>query len=229
MKKILLSLACLVVTVGTAFAVTEVALDNGSVALRIRSLTSDTTVFNVTSNGAGMNMTVTVGARTNVINGLISNTVATLKVALEGATNAAGNQVIACDSSCALSADSTDGELLAGSYTLTNQSAWTPVYFDSGLAGNWGVDTIGGRLTYIWGVVEGSAGGSLTNQNSAVAVYDAGGVIWKGSAVTNAVGFWEEDFGGMGSGLDTKGKVLIRVTPTGNALSTGGYVGAVCR
>lgn len=117
MKKLIAVMAITLLAVATSIAQVVVSkVQDKSVAMRVKNGYSATLTIVVT--GSGTNFTVACDANTNTVDGAgATDTIAELAAAFVACTNAAGTKSLVCDTDCALSADSTDGELLDGTYT----------------------------------------------------------------------------------------------------------------
>lgn len=104
------------------------AVEDASVAMRVKNGYTSTLTIVVT--GAGTNMTVAADAHTNTIDGNVSNTITLLNTALLGVTNAAGTASLTINTEPSLLTDSTDGELLDGTYTAAADK-WLELLWDT--------------------------------------------------------------------------------------------------
>ena len=117
MKKIIIGLTLLAVTAMGASNIHYESAD-GSAAIRFKNTGSELVTINIFDAGAAATNTVVIGSTSNTIDGSGAiDTVAEFSAAIAACTNSAGNNVLVMDTDCALSADSTDAELLTGAYT----------------------------------------------------------------------------------------------------------------
>lgn len=136
MKKTIITLIALLVA-GLAFADTfHVENADTSPALRFENLGSEAVTINIYEGGAAATNTVVVGSTSNTIDGSgATDTVAELAAAIVACTNSAGNPVLLADTRCSVSTDSTDGELLDGTYTIAAKSGtktyWGELLWDT--------------------------------------------------------------------------------------------------
>lgn len=131
MKKSILTLAVIAVAgfVFGAELIYEAA--DGSAAIRVYNNGSESVSITIASGGAGAANTVVIGTTTNTIDGSGAiDTVAELAAVIGACTNSAGSMVLIVDTDCAVSTDSTDGELLDGTYTAA-AGAWAELLWDT--------------------------------------------------------------------------------------------------
>lgn len=104
---------------------------DSSAAFRIWNGYTGSVVVVITTNGAGNNMSVTVDGLANTVDGSGStDTIAELGAAIAAVTNTDGEAKLTVDTSVSLSTDSTDGELLDGTYTGA-ANAWLEIPWDT--------------------------------------------------------------------------------------------------
>lgn len=109
---------------------------DSSPAIRFQNIGSEPVSITIASGGESAANTVVIGSTTNTIDGSGAiDTVAELAAAIAAATNSAGNPVLIMDTRCSLSTDSTDGELLDGTYTAAaasgNSKPWGEILWDT--------------------------------------------------------------------------------------------------
>lgn len=118
---LIIGLFCLLAI--TSFAANSFWLsksEDTAIALRARNNGSENVVVNITTNGAGADMSVVIGSVTNTVDGSgDTDTIAELAAAIAACTNSAGVAVLTVDQMCSLAADSTDGELMDTAVTIT--------------------------------------------------------------------------------------------------------------
>ena len=107
---------------------------DASPALRVYNGSAGSLSVVITTNGAGDNLTVTVDSNANTIDGSGTiDTIAELGAAIAADTNAGGEKLQLVDTSVSLSTDSTDGELLDGTYTAAS-GEWLMIPWDTSAA-----------------------------------------------------------------------------------------------
>lgn len=135
MKKfyIIAILSALFAFTGFAASIHTEAADT-SPAIRIYNGYTGTVSIVITTNGAGNNMSVTLDGLANALDGSgNTDTIAELAAAITACTNASGQIKLVSDTLCSLGADSTDGELLNGTYTATT-GKWLEIPWDTSAA-----------------------------------------------------------------------------------------------
>ncbi len=110
--------------------------EDSSPAIRAQNIGSDAVSIIIASGGASANNYVVIGSTTNVINGSGDiDTVAEFAAAIAACTNSAGLPVLVVDTRCSLDDDSTDGELLDGTYTIAaatgGNKPWGEILWDT--------------------------------------------------------------------------------------------------
>ena len=136
MKKntIITALIALFVSTASFAASIHYASADGSPAIRVYNGYTGTVSIVITTNGAGNNMSVTLDGLANALDGSgNTDTVAELAAAIAACTNRAGTAALVVDTDCALGTDSTDGELLDGTYTAV-AGAWLEIPWDTSAA-----------------------------------------------------------------------------------------------
>lgn len=129
MKKFVGLFVCALMASVAMAQVVKVKGADGSAALRIYN--GYTGTLSVAVLGSGTQLTVTCDGNVNTITGTGSDdTIAELEVAIAACTNAAGEKKLSVDSAMALAADSTDLELLTGTYTATAGN-WATLLWDT--------------------------------------------------------------------------------------------------
>jgi len=105
-------------------------VEDASVALRVKNGYDTTLTIVVT--GAGTNLTVACDAHTNTVNGDVAacDIISELDAAILACTNAAGTASLTINAEPSLAADSTDGELLDGTYTAA-EGKWLELLWDT--------------------------------------------------------------------------------------------------
>ena len=105
-------------------------VEDASVALRVKNGYDATLTIVVT--GAGTYLTVACDAHTNTVNGDVAacDIISELDAAILACTNAAGTASLTINAEPSLAADSTDGELLDGTYTAVS-GAWLELLWDT--------------------------------------------------------------------------------------------------
>jgi hypothetical protein len=205
---------------------------DASAAFRVQNISqgNDTITVVIQTAGAGAANTVSDGTTTTTIDGSGGiDTIATFTAAVAASADANSALIVKVDANCALSTDSTDGELLSGSYTVapgkwvdipwdTSAVNYFSTYFPAGTVGG----AAGGKdLIHIHGSL--SATGIVTT-----AVYADGVKVYEGvdAAAAGATGI---DFLTADTPIPTEGSksILIRSSAVGTA-ATGG-IGAVAR
>lgn len=134
MKKfsLIIAVALVALSAGAASLHTESA--DTSPALRIYNGYTGTVSIAIVGAGAGSTNLVTLDGHVNTIDGSGSiDTIAEVVTALKACTNASGQIKLAVDSECSLSADSTDGELLDGVYSIA-AGTWGEIPWDTSAA-----------------------------------------------------------------------------------------------
>lgn len=132
MKKILSIIAAALFACGSSYAQTLFASADASPALRIYNAYTGT--LTVVVSGAGTQALVTADGLVNTVDGSgNTDTIAELTTAIAACTNASGEAKLLVDSSISLSADSTDGELLDGTYTAAAGN-WLELPWDTSAA-----------------------------------------------------------------------------------------------
>lgn len=181
---------------------------------------SDAAVITIDLFGAGTNKVVTGGATNYVYGTGTTDTVAEVAAVIAAATNASGEFLLSVDTSMSLGTDSTDGELLSGTYTAAaNSSVSIPWATEKTKYYTVGVPK--GNLDYVYGAPRGT--GTLY-----LAVYDGGTLIFQDlvyAVTTNAGALEEEDFGGVGLPITTKGIVRYTLGTTADNGNIGAVVG----
>jgi hypothetical protein len=187
--------------------------------------------FVVTTNGAANDMAVIIGTTTNTVAGDSTiDTVAELRAALEACIYVSGTTTttpIVVDSQYSLTTDSTDGELLDGTYTLTNGTI-TSVMYDTSTALHYSLSARGGMLKSVAGDVGGT--GDIT-----LSIYSGGNLVWNETqyaGVFNSVATTQlkavqlnREFS---DGLYIPNRMLIRAT-RGTTATTGGFTAVIDR
>ncbi len=104
-------------------------------AIRVYNGDTQSVSMVITTNGAGSNCRVVIGTCTNTIDGDSASydIVSELAAAIGAATNVAGTPPLIVDTDCAVSTDSTDGELLDGTYTAA-AGKWFELLWDTSAA-----------------------------------------------------------------------------------------------
>ena len=146
MKKLiaLIVMACLMV--GTSLAQVVVSkVEDTSVALRVKNgYSSGTLSITIATGGASAENLVVIGTFTNTVDGSGTiDTIAELAAAIVACTNAAGTASLVADTDSALAADSTDGELLDGTYTAA-PGKWLELLWDTSTAKHYDLYLPGG-------------------------------------------------------------------------------------
>lgn len=107
------------------------AVDNGVAFRFYNGNSSGNVTVTIVSSGAGSNLVTNQTSATTIDgSGADPDTMAEFLADLAACTNDSGNATISVDSDASLDADSTDGELLDGTYTAT-PGTWASVYWDS--------------------------------------------------------------------------------------------------
>ena len=134
MKKILeITIALVATTLLVPAAAYHIGAADEGVALRVYNGDSSATLsILIGEAGAAATNAVAIGAVSTAIDGsgAGADTITEFAAAIVACTNAAGNAVLTVDKDCALDADSTDGELLDGTYTAV-AGAWLELLWDS--------------------------------------------------------------------------------------------------
>jgi hypothetical protein len=132
MKKVIGLIVALGLIAGIASAqvvMSETA--DTSPAMRVKNDSTATLSITIDTAGAGAANYVVINDNTNTIDGSGSiDTIAEFAAAIAACTNAAGSKLLVVDSNCALDADSTDGELLSGTYTAA-AGKWLELPWDT--------------------------------------------------------------------------------------------------
>jgi len=124
------ALAAVVLFAGQSMAAQIVShVEDTSVALRVKNGYDTTLTIVVT--GSGTNFAVTAGANAQTVNGDgVTDTIAELAAAFSACTNVAGTASLTVDENPSLAADSTDAELLDGTYTA-EAGKWLELLWDT--------------------------------------------------------------------------------------------------
>lgn len=133
MKKILYTaLALFALGSMSANAQTLFAGADASPALRVYNGYAGS--LSIVVSGAGTGLVVTADSNVNTLNGDGSDdTVAELAALIAAVTNASNEKLLLVDTSVSLSTDSTDGELLSGTYTA-GTGEWLEIPWDTSAA-----------------------------------------------------------------------------------------------
>lgn len=103
---------------------------DSSPAIRVYCGSYSTTI-SIYGSGAHATNSVSIAGTSTIINGSGDiDTVAEFAAAIAAATNSAGTAVLVVDTDCSLGTDSTDGELLTGSYT-SDATGWLEIPWDT--------------------------------------------------------------------------------------------------
>jgi len=221
MKKLVAIVVCLMVTfIAHVHADIVFSSADANTAMTVVNGGSEAVTIGIVSAGASSNNLVIIGSTTNTINGAGDiDTVAEFAAAIEACVNSDGDAPLSVKTGMSLSTDSTDGELLTGSYTLAagiGQSVNIPL--DTSAALYYSIYVPKGELALVYGDPKGT--GALT-----LSVYENGSLVFNQVASTNDNLVIEEDFGTIG--LPTSGKVIVRATRATSA--TTGNLGAVTK
>jgi len=120
----------LIAGIASAQVVMSKAADK-SVAMRVKNDSTATLSITIATGGASAANEVVINSNTNTIDGSGSiDTIVEFAAAIAACTNAAGSKPLTVDSACALAADSTDGELLDGTYTAA-AGKWLELLWDT--------------------------------------------------------------------------------------------------
>lgn len=132
-KYIVFIIAALFAFAASAASIHTKAAD-ASPALRVYNGHTGTVTIVIQAAGAGGTNTVTLDGKSNVIDGSDAiDTIAEFASAIAGCTNLAGYNKLTIDADCSLAGDSTDGELLTGTYTATAGN-WLEIPWDTSAA-----------------------------------------------------------------------------------------------
>lgn len=185
MKKCLFTITALIALVAFANAqsIHYYAADEAP-ALRIYNGDADETLtVTISSGGAAADMTAVIGSTTNTIDGSGNDdTVAELAALFAACTNSSGSAALTVDTDCVVATtESTDGELLDGTYTATAGN-WVDIPWDTSDVVHYDVyvpDSAAGglrtpklTLKNIYGSVTGT--GAVT-----LSVYLDGTLVWQ--------------------------------------------------
>lgn len=155
---------------------------DASPALRVFNTYTGTVSVVITTNGAGDNMSVTLDGLANAVDGSgDTDTIAELKAVILACTNRAGLAKLVVDSDCALAADSTDGELLDGTYTAT-AGKWLEIPWDTSAALHYDVYIPDNKAdkTRLSRTTISSVAGSVTGTGAGtLSVYIDGTLAWQ--------------------------------------------------
>jgi hypothetical protein len=131
MKKVigLIAAISLIAGIASAQVVMSKAQDK-SVALRVKN--GDTTTLTVVVTGSGTNFAVTVGGQAQTIDGDVAgcDIISELSALVAACTNTSAKKTLTVDANSALAADSTDGEMLDGTYTAA-AGKWLELLWDT--------------------------------------------------------------------------------------------------
>ena len=132
MNKVIGLIVALGLIAGIVSAQTVVSrIADKSVAMRVKNDSTATLSITIATGGASAANYVVINSNTNTIDGSGSiDTIAEFAAAIAACTNAAGSKPLTVDSACALAADSTDGELLDGTYTAA-AGKWLELLWDT--------------------------------------------------------------------------------------------------
>jgi len=161
-------------------------IEDTSPALRIKNNSASTMSITIATSGASANNLVVIDLHTNTVDGSGSiDTIAELAAAIAACTNAAGASQPTVDADCSLAADSTDGELLDGTYTAA-PGAWLELPWDT--SSHLSFDLYfpsrtyqAGVSAYVLGSVLAAPGGT---GNVTASIYKAGVLIAKKTVVS---------------------------------------------
>lgn len=104
---------------------------DGSPALRIYNGYTGTLTVAIDAAGASATNQVILDGLVNTVDGSgNTDTISELAAVIAACTNRAGSAKLVVDSDCSISTDSTDGELLSGTYT-TNSGSWLVIPWDT--------------------------------------------------------------------------------------------------
>lgn len=178
-----------------AGGVLYVAADEAA-ALKIYNGYTGTFTAVIGTGGASNIMPFTVDGNANVIDGSgNTDTIAELSAAIRAVTNAAGQSKLIVDDSVSLGTDSTDGELLDGTYTAL-PNTWVTIPWDTSAALHHsvalskapqripGTQTDVGRVA-VGGVVKSITGDLTGTGNATVAVYVDGSLKYGPITITS--------------------------------------------
>lgn len=208
---------CLVAGVALLVSVAQVRAQDivysaadANVAFTIKNSGSVAATFNVDGAGAGTN-TLVVGSVTNSIDGsgTTVDTLTELATAIRACTNSAGEFPFTVDTGMSLLADSTDGELLTGAYTVAASGSGNVVW-DTSAALFYSVYASRGDAKLIFGTPTGT--GTLT-----LNVYSGGALVWtRLVASSNTSVYVEENFEGvtLPTGARTMARYVCGTTAT---------------
>jgi len=134
-RRVLAALLVLLMAVPVASFAAEnvIEIADTSPALRVyNGYTSGNVVIVIATGGASATMTNTVDSQDNVLDGsgATYDTITEIASFYGAMTNSSGVASVTVDKDCSLDADSTDGELLDGTYTAT-PGTWLEIPWDT--------------------------------------------------------------------------------------------------
>jgi hypothetical protein len=130
----ILAIIAMIALSGAVFAQTATIHYKGadqSPALRVYNGSTEALSIVIQTGGAGAANTVAIGTTTNTVDGSGDiDTIAEFAAAIVACTNAVGAKPLTVDADCSLGTDSTDGELLSGTYTAA-AGKWLEIPWDT--------------------------------------------------------------------------------------------------
>jgi hypothetical protein len=182
MKKSTMIIALIALTgIVNAASIHYEAADS-SPALRVYNGGTETLTINIYEAGAAATNTVVIGSTSTTIDGSgTTDTVAELAAAIVACTNSAGGTVLATDTDCSLGADSTDGELLSGTYTAA-AGAWLEIPWDTSAALHYDVyipDTAAGGIRTSVAKIGTVYGNPVGTGNVTLSIYKGGTLAYQ--------------------------------------------------
>lgn len=169
------ALLCGTVTAGNVIS----KVQDAAIAMRVYNGSDETLSITIATGGASAANYVVIGTCTNTIDGSgTTDTIAELGDAIIACTNSSGDAELTTDEACSLSGDSTDGELLDGTYTAAS-GEWLELLWDTSAALHYDVYLPGrtqrrGASPYTLKRVQGLPGGT---GNVTLSVYENGTLI----------------------------------------------------
>lgn len=134
MKKSITTIIALIALVASGVFAQSIHYEaaDSSPAIRIYNGGTETVTIAIYSGGAAATNSVTIGSTATAVDGSgDTDTVAELAAAIIACTNSAGSTVLTADTDCvAATTESTDGELLDGTYTAA-AGAWLEIPWDT--------------------------------------------------------------------------------------------------
>lgn len=181
MKKFTMIIALIALTgIVNAASIHYEAADS-SKAIRIYCGTNTVTAA-IYGAGAAATNAITINGTVNTIDGSGSiDTIAELAAAIAACTNASGAAVLTVDTDCALADDSTDGELLTGTYTK-DAKGWIEIPWDTSAALHYDVyipDANAGGIRNTQAKLAGVYGNPAGTGAVTLNIYKDGALVWQ--------------------------------------------------